>query len=278
MSQKETTPKEGSTRINKYLAEKQYTSRRGADNLITEGRVFINGKVAKLGDTVIPTDIVEVKNPSTSVTKGMRQYSKKDSSVIENTEIAYFAYNKPINVLTHSAKDEEQDIKQMIGTAVKSTPLPKNIRPEKLFPLGRLDKDSHGLIIVTNDGRITGKLLDPEENHEKEYIVEVSNKLPADFETQMERGVTIEDGNGKRFKTKPCSVRMLSDRKFSIILTEGKKRQIRRMCEALRAQVKNLKRIRIMNIELGKLGENSLRRIKGEELDIFLKDLGVRKL
>ncbi len=252
-------------RINKYLADQQYASRRGADELIRQGIVFINGKKAVLGDEVNPTDKVEVKVPSTR-------------GVSPENELAYFAYNKPLDVVTHSPSPDEKDIKELLMAAVKSSTLPKGVKAEKLFPLGRLDKDSHGLIIITNDGRITGKLLDPEENHEKEYIIETTTRLPADFDARMERGITIEDGNGKKFKTKPCIIKILSDKKFSIVLTEGKKRQIRRMCEALGLEVKDLKRIRIMDIELGKMPDNSLRRIKGPELESFLKALRVRAL
>ncbi len=262
-------------RINKYLADQQYASRRGADELIKQGRVFINGKLARLGDTVEPSDKIEVKDLSKAA---KRVKAGVSSNVIESSEIAYFAYNKPVGVVTHSPQEDEKDIRQMVMASIKSNPLTKNIRAEKLFPLGRLDKDSHGLIILTNDGRITGKLLDPEEHHEKEYAVEAKSRLPIDFEARMERGVTIEDGNGKRFKTKPCAVRIISDKRFTIILTEGKKRQIRRMCESLGVEIKDLKRTRIMDIEIGKLSDNALRQIKGEELEHFLEELGVRKL
>jgi 23S rRNA pseudouridine2604 synthase len=239
-------------RINKYLAEKQYASRRKADELIQAGKVFINGKKAVLGDTVLETDKVEVKLTGKEI------------------QPVYFAYYKPIGVVTHSPQGDEVDIKTVIQPLLKS-----NDKALNLFPIGRLDKDSHGLLIMTNDGRITSKLLDPEEQHEKEYIVETKERLPLNFELRMEQGVTIEDGNGKKFKTKPCVVRILGDRKFSIILTEGKKRQIRRMTEALGPHVTDLKRIRIMNIELGHLSPNTLRKIKGEELAEFLHELGI---
>lgn len=240
-------------RINKYLAEKQYASRRGADELIKNKQVLINGRVAVLGDEVTDKDKVEVK-------KG-----KADKTPV------YFAYNKPVGVITHSPQHGEKDIKAAIAPQLKG-----NKEAQDLFPVGRLDKDSRGLIILTNDGRITGKLLDPEEAHEKEYVVEVNKNVPETFEAKMERGVSIEDGDGRRFKTKPCIVKMISDRKFVIILTEGKKRQIRRMCEACGVQVKDLKRVRIMGIELGNLEENTLRRIKGDELETFMEELGVK--
>lgn len=242
-------------RINKYLADKQYASRRKADELIQAGKVFINGKKAVLGDTVTETDKVEVKLTGKEV------------------QPVYYAYYKPVDVVTHSPQGDETDIKTIVAPLLKSSEKQLN-----LFPIGRLDKDSHGLLILTNDGRITGKLLDPEEYHEKEYIVETRERLPLNFQLRMEQGVVIEDGNGKKFKTKPCIVHILGDRKFSIILTEGKKRQIRRMTEAVGPHVVDLKRIRIMNIELGHLSPNSIRKIKGEELEEFLSELGVKRL
>jgi 23S rRNA pseudouridine2604 synthase len=237
-------------RINKYLADKQIASRRKADEMISAGRVLINGKRAKLGDQVEEKDKVTIKNDS------------KDIGPM------YFAYNKPKGVLSHSAKGEEMDIAKMIKGKTEGA---------KVFPLGRLDKDSHGLIILTNDGRITGKLLNPEENHEKEYVVEVKEKLVDNFATTMERGVVIREEYSKEtYKTKPCLVNILGPKKFSITVTEGKKRQVRRMVESMRNEVRDLMRIRIMNIALGKLPENSLRRIKGAELSQFLADLGMK--
>ena len=141
-------------RINKYLADKQYASRRGADELIREGLVFINGEPAKLGDTVTEKDTIEVKNTA-------------NKQGLNNKELVYFAYNKSIGVVTHSPQAEEKDIRQEMVAGLKSSPLTKGINPTSLFPIGRLDKDSHGLIILTNDGRITGKLLSPDEAHEK---------------------------------------------------------------------------------------------------------------
>jgi 23S rRNA pseudouridine2604 synthase len=158
----------------------------------------------------------------------------------------YYAYNKGIGVATESIN--------ILG----------------LFPVGRLDKESHGLIILTNDGRITDRLLNPIHTHDKEYIVEVKEKLRGNFKDKMEAGVQIEEE-----KTAPCKVQILGDRKFSVVLTEGKKHQIRRMCSALFAEVDGLKRVRIMNISLGNLGSNQYRKIEGEELSIFLKSLGL---
>lgn len=237
-------------RINKYLADQNIASRRKADEMIKAKRVLINGKVAELGSDVKPTDKVTVK---------------KDSKEIGHL---YFAYNKPRDVLTHGAKGDDLDIAKLVKGQTQGA---------KVFPLGRLDKDSHGLIILTNDGRITGKLLNPDENHEKEYVVETETKIDEAFANALEKGVVIKEEYSKlTYKTKPCLVTLLGHRKFSITITEGKKRQVRRMVEALRNHVKDLARVRIMNIKLGTLKENGVRRITGGELQEFLKELGMR--
>lgn len=228
-------------RINKYLAWKAISTRRGADELIKAHQVFINGKPAELGSKVLEKDKVEVRGQIKGSTE--KPY-------------VYFAYNKPVGTITHSPTENEKDIKANI----KNKKIPKDV-----FPLGRLDKDSHGLIILTNDGRITDRLLNPKYIHEKEYIVKTSNKLRSSFKSKMEAGVNIEG-----YKTKECKVRTVNDFTFNIILTEGKKHQIRRMCSALFQEIADLKRTRIMNIKLDKLKSNELREIKGTELSIFL--------
>ena len=219
-------------RINKYLASKNHSTRRGADELIKKNLVLINGRFAVLGDKVNEADVVEVRG------------NKKASSY------EYYAFNKPVGTLTEA------------------------INISGLFPIGRLDKDSHGLIILTNDGRITDRLLNPKHVHDKEYIVKVKEKLRSNFKAKMEEGVQIESE-----RTAPAKVKILGDktasRRFSVVLTEGKKHQIRRMCSALFAEVEDLERIRIMNIELGKLAPNQQRKIEGEELKTFLKSLGL---
>ncbi len=225
-------------RINKYLALKNIATRRGADTLITDKKVFINGKLALLGSKVKEDDKVEVRD-------------KKDPKVC-----VYFAYNKPIDTITHSPGAGEADIKDKL----KNTAIPKDI-----FPLGRLDKNSHGLIILTNDGRITDKLLNPKYTHEKEYVVKTSNKLRSSFKQKMESGVNIEG-----YKTKECKVTIVNDHIFKIILTEGKKHQIRRMCSALFQEIEDLKRTRVLNINLGSLKSNGFRKIEGKELSTFL--------
>jgi len=224
-------------RINKYLALKKHSTRRGADELIKEGKVFINGKIAKLGDKIMETDQVDVR------------FRGKQKPYI------YIAYNKPKGIITHSPGEGEKDIKHVV--AIKD-----------IFPIGRLDKDSHGLIILTNDGRITERLLGPSHAHEKEYAVRTKESLRSSFKAKAEAGVKID-----REKTGKCKVQITGDRTFKITLTEGKKHQIRRMCVALFQEVEDLKRIRIMNIELGKLASGKHREIVGEELQKFLHSL-----
>jgi len=228
-------------RINKYLAWKKISTRRGTDELVENKKVFINGKLALLGSKVNENDKVEIKG-----NKNPKVY-------------VYFAYNKPIDTITHSPQKGEHDIREDL----KSTTIPKDV-----FPIGRLDKNSHGLIILTNDGRITDQLLSPKYFHEKEYIVKTSNKLRSNFKQKMEAGVNIEG-----YVTKKCKVTIVNENTFKVILTEGKKHQIRRMCSRLFQEVADLKRERIMNIKLGNLKPNGFREIKGEELIIFLKSL-----
>lgn len=226
-------------RINKYLALNKYSTRKGGDELVKKRKVFINGRIAVLGDKVNENDKVDVKSDA----------QKKDC--------VYFAYNKPKGVITHSPQTGEKDIRQ-------SVPL-KNV-----FPVGRLDKASHGLIILTDDGRVTDRLLNPKYTHDKEYVVSTTNKISPSFKNKLESGVNIGD-----YKTKKCRVAGLSSHVFKITLTEGKKHQIRRMCSALKNDVTDLKRIRIMNIHLGNLSIGAYRKIEGKELSDFLKNIGL---
>lgn len=213
-------------RINKYLALQKISTRRGADDLIKNKKVFINGKLALLGSKVNEGDQVEIKNQ-------------------EEKKYVYYAYNKPVGIETSSPRED-------------------------LFPIGRLDKASCGLLILTNDGRITDNLLNPKYTHEKEYLVRTKEKLRSNFKTKMENGVNIEG-----YITQKCKVKILNENSFRVTLTEGKKHQIRRMCANLFQEVADLKRERIMNIELGNLKPNGIRQIKGKELQEFLKSLGI---
>ncbi len=223
-------------RINKYLAAHNYCTRRQADELVERGLVFINGKPAVLGEKVREKDVVDVK---------WRQ-----------TKYRYFAYNKPRGIITHSPQGDEKDI-------ASTVPI------HGVFPVGRLDKDTHGLIILTDDGRITDKLLNPDFAHEKEYVVKTAVKIRPSFKGHMEAGVDI--GN---YVTKKCKVRIMNDRLFSITITEGKKHQIRRMCAALHNDAIELQRKRIVNIELEGLKAGEYRAIQGKELTGLLKALG----
>jgi len=240
-------------RINKYLALHNYSTRVGGDDLIKKGLVFINGKRAILGDKVWEGDKVTV--------------TMKDSK----KEYAYYAYNKNVNISTNPEPNSKD-----ILSVTKFPPLPSPLlgkeRGNSVFPVGRLDKDSHGLIFITNDGRVTDRLLSPQFVHEKEYVVKVEPNFSDKFIELMARGVHFD-----KFISKKCKVWRAGSSKntFNIILTEGKKHQIRRMCEALHHKVIDLKRIRIMNIELGKLNEGEYREIKGEELDTLLKSLNL---
>lgn len=228
-------------RINKYLAKQGVATRRGADELVARGKVLINGRVAVLGEKINKGDKVELRGKTSTA------------------KFLYYAYNKPVGVITHSPKLGEKDIK-------KSVALPKDI-----FPIGRLDKDSSGLIILTNDGRITDRLLNPDYVHEKEYRVRTSEPLRDSFKKFMEAGVDIEG-----YLTRPCIVRKTGPNSFNITLTEGKKHQIRRMVSAMHNSVVELERTRILNIRLDNLATGTLRAIEGDELKTFLAQIGMK--
>jgi len=208
------------TRINKYLSEVGYCSRREADKLILDGKVTINGKIPEIGAKVEENDQVEVKGQK--VEKSTRQKN------------IYLAFNKPVGIVcTTDRKVEPDNVIDFIKY------------PKRIFPIGRLDKLSEGLIFLTNDGDIVNKILRARNNHEKEYIVKVNRPINSDFIQRMSNGVEILDTI-----TKNCFVKQLGPKKFRIILTQGLNRQIRRMCESLGYRVRSLKRVRIMNIKL----------------------------
>ena len=208
------------TRINKYLSEVGYCSRRVADKLIKEGKVTINGEISKIGSKVEEGDKIYV---------GCQRIEKS-----KRVKKIYLAFNKPVGVVCTTDREVEPD---NIIDYIKY--------PIRIFPVGRLDKYSEGLIFLTNDGEIVNKILRARNNHEKEYIVSVNRPINRDFIQSMSNGVKILDTI-----TKNCLVKKLGPNKFKIILTQGLNRQIRRMCESLGYKVKSLKRVRIMNIKL----------------------------
>ena len=205
------------TRINKFLTESGVCSRREADRWVDDRRVTINGEVAVIGQKVGPDDIVCVDG------KEIRQ---KDQPI-------YLAYHKPIGIISTSDPEKKNNIIAAINY------------PKRIFHVGRLDKDSSGLILMTNDGDIVNKILRQENNHEKEYVVKVDKTITHEFLKNMEKGVPILGTI-----TKPAKVIKKSDRIFHLIITEGMNRQIRRMCKVLGYKVVSLHRIRIMHIHL----------------------------
>ncbi|MDO6821039.1 23S rRNA pseudouridine(2604) synthase RluF [Zobellia sp. 1_MG-2023] len=207
------------TRINKYLSEVGYCSRRAADKLIDQGRVTINGKVPEMGTKITEGDEVRV-----------------DGKLISEPQEkpVYIAFNKPIGIVcTTDTRVEKDNIIDYIKY------------PKRIFPIGRLDKPSEGLIFMTNDGDIVNKILRARNHHEKEYLVTVDRAITSDFIERMQNGVPILDT-----VTRKCKVEQIGKYEFKIILTQGLNRQIRRMCEYLDYNVQRLKRIRIMNVKL----------------------------
>ncbi len=207
-------------RINKYLSEVGFCSRRKADALIEADRVTLNGKVPEMGTKVMPGDEVRVD--------GEKVGSKKANKPV------YLAFHKPVGIVcTTDTKREKDNIVDFINY------------PQRIFPIGRLDKPSEGLILMTNDGDIVNKILRARNNHEKEYVVSTYQPLKPDFVEKMSNGIPILDTI-----TRKCEVEQLGESRFRIVLTQGLNRQIRRMCEHLGYHVRKLKRIRIMNIKL----------------------------
>ncbi|MDO5977953.1 23S rRNA pseudouridine(2604) synthase RluF [Flavivirga spongiicola] len=224
-------------RINKFLSEVGYCSRREADKLIEAGRVTINGVVPEMGAKIASGDIVHV-----------------DGEEIKNTKegFVYIAFNKPVGIVcTTDTSIEKDNIIDFINY------------PKRIFPIGRLDKPSEGLILLTDDGDIVNKILRASNNHEKEYIVKVDKPISQTFITRMSGGIPLAELNRV---TKKCKVEKLSTYQFKIILTQGLNRQIRRMCEYLNYEVETLKRVRIMNIKMDMpIGE--YRELTKEEFD-----------
>ena len=241
------------TRINKFLSEIGYCSRRAADKLIEQGRVKINGEVPLMGTKISEKDEVSVNG------KVVHRAKKK--------KMVYIVFNKPRGIVCTTDQLREKDnIIDYINY------------PTRIFPIGRLDKPSEGLIFLTNDGDIVNKILRARNNHEKEYEVYVDKPVTKEFVEHMKNGVPILDTI-----TRKCKVKQTGKKTFKIILTQGLNRQIRRMCEYLGYEVKNLKRVRIMNIKLDlKVGEyrdftsselNTLNQLLANSSKTFDKDL-----
>lgn len=224
-------------RLNKAISETGFCSRREADKLIEENRVKVNGEVAGLGVKVLPNDTIQIDG----------------KTITKTTKNIYLAFNKPVGITCTT------------DTSIKSNIISYINYHERIFPVGRLDKPSEGLIFMTNDGDIVNKILRSQNNHEKEYIVSVNKKITSGFIKQMRNGVPILDT-----VTKKCRVDKIDNYMFSIVLTQGLNRQIRRMCNYLNYEVKTLKRVRIMNISLGNLKVGKYRSFTPAELQELL--------
>lgn len=227
-------------RINKFISETGYCSRREADRLVGAGKVTINGQVAELGSQAELGDDVRID--------GQR--------IGEQSNHVYIVLNKPVGITCTTELDVQGNIVQFVN------------HPERIFPIGRLDKDSEGLILLTNDGDIVNKILRAEGKHDKEYVVTVDHFVTPRFLQAMSEGVHVLGS-----LTLPCTVTKVNDITFRIILNEGRNRQIRRMCKAFGYQVKQLRRVRIMNIELGQLPIGKWRDLTKQELEQLLQQL-----
>ena len=229
-------------RINKYLSEAGVCSRRGADRLIEEGRVSVNGTLAFLGSVVKNSDEVRLDG---------ELVSKKTDKIL-------IAFNKPRGIVCTTADPKSKDVNIIEYINY----------PERIFPVGRLDKDSEGLILLSNDGDLSNKIMKARNFHEKEYEVEVDKPFDDEFLKRMSEGVPILDT-----VTRKCTLKRTGKTSFNIILTQGLNRQIRRMCEYFGYKVVRLKRIRIMNIKLGNLKSGTYRNITDKEYEELIKGL-----
>lgn len=230
-----------SVSLNKFIASTGRCSRREADRLVEAGRVFLNGNVAQRGNRVEPGDTVML-----------------DGEVLSHKPPpVYLALNKPPGITCTTDQRDPTNIIDYLNY------------PERIFPIGRLDKASTGLLLLTNDGDIVNKILRVENAHEKEYIVTVNKNINAAFLRKMANGVPILGTMTKR-----CEVQKINVRTFRIILTQGLNRQIRRMCEFLGYEVRTLKRIRIMNVRLDKQPEGELRELREDELEVLMTLVG----
>ena len=228
-------------RINRYLYVTGVCSRREADRLIEKGKVFVNGKKAVLGQKVEKDDKVT---------------TTKD---VSEKKYRYFLFNKPCGVVSNNPQRDEKSVEDVSGLG------------KSVFPIGRLDKESHGLMLLSDDGRIVDSMLNPKFGHEREYEIRVDKRITESALSRMQRGVNIEG-----YITKKAKVNRIDERSFSIALTEGKKHQIRRMAAALGYQVKDLKRVRIMHLELRELPEGKNRALTKKESADLLDKLRIR--
>lgn len=227
-------------RLNKFLSDAGVCSRREADRLIENGLINLDNEIAKMGSKVYKDSVVIYNN----------------MVVKSNDELILLALNKPVGIECTSDRNNVDNIIDFIDY------------PTRVFTVGRLDKNSSGLILLTNDGDLANKISKSSNCHEKEYIVKVNKKISDEFLDKMSSGVNILDT-----VTKPCKVTKINDNTFNIILTQGLNRQIRRMCLELGYKVNQLKRVRIMNIKLGKLLVGTYRKVSGEEIDVLMKSL-----
>ncbi len=233
-------------RLNNYISSTGICSRRDADTLIEEKRVKVNGMIAVLGMRISDTDEVLLD----------------DKPIKPKNKFVTLAYYKPSGVTCTS----EPEVKDNIIDAVNY--------PERVFPIGRLDKESEGLILLTNDGSIVNQILRSENNHEKEYLVYVHKPIDREFKYQMEQGVEIYNPvKHEMTVTQPCHVRIIGEKNFKITLKQGLNRQIRRMCSALGYKVVYLKRIRIMNLTLDNLNKGQYRLLSDEEYNELMNQL-----
>lgn len=235
-TKKLTSPEQdsGEIRINKFLSDAGICSRREADRAILEGKVKIDGVTATMGAKVTKDNLVTY----------MGKPVKKEEKLV------LIAFNKPVGIVCTTDPREPNNIVDYINYGMR------------IYPIGRLDKDSEGLILLTNDGNIVNKILRAENNHEKEYIVKVNKEITAEFLKKMSAGVPILDT-----VTKPCKIKQIDKYTFRIILTQGLNRQIRRMCEYFDYRVLELQRIRIMNIHLGRLKLGHYRNVTEKEIE-----------
>ena len=236
------------TRLNKYLAQCGVCSRREADKLIESGKVFVNGHVADMGCKVIPSDEVRV---------GKKVLGGR-------TRTAVLAFYKPVGV---TCTEKDKFAEKVINDYIRY--------PVRVTYAGRLDKDSEGLLLLTNDGDLINALMRGAHGHEKEYIVKVNQEITDTFIEEMQKGIYLKE---LETKTRPCQVEKIGKFTFRIILTQGLNRQIRRMCKTLGYEVTHLKRVRVMNVLLGKLVPGKYREVTGTELEELYRSVGMQRV